>query len=110
MHDIKQFVQSITLGVDGYCLKPLDMYKFVDILYRITQKIELQHKVEDYEQHLEQKIELQAKLLEDKYSVDELTSLFTRERLCKDLLLLNDDKTPVLILINIDNFRLYNEL
>ncbi len=110
MHDPKEFVDSITLGIDGYCLKPLDMYKFIDVLYKIVQKIELQQKVKDYELNLKQKIELQAKLLEDKYSVDTLTGLLTREKLLKDLLLLADDKTPILILINIDNFRVYNEL
>jgi len=110
MHDIEQFIESISLGIDGYCLKPLDINSFVDVLYKITHKIKLQWQVEDYEKNLEQKVLIQAKLLEDKHSVDTLTSLLTREKLIKDLALIDDDKIPVLILINIDSFRVYNEL
>lgn len=110
MHDPKQFTTTIKLGVDGYCIKPFNMRDFVDILEKITYKIELQRKVIDYEKNLEQKVALQAKLLEDKYSVDTLTGLLTREKLTKDLLLTKENHTPVLILINIDGFRTYNEL
>ncbi len=110
MHSTKQFTQSIRLGVDGYCLKPLNMDYFIDVLSKTIYNIELQRKVNEYEENLKKQLSIQSKLLEDKYSVDTLTGLFTREKLYKDLSTKKNDMIHILILINIDHFRTYNEL
>jgi diguanylate cyclase (GGDEF)-like protein len=110
IRDTTQFTKCIKLNVNGYCLKPINMDDLLDAISKVTSKILLQKKVEDYEYNLEKKVAFQAKLLEDKYSVDTLTELLTRERLLKDLLLKDENKAHVLILINIDEFRTYNEL
>ncbi len=53
-NESKFFVESIKLHVDGYLLKPLDINYFIEILYKVTQKLELQRIVKESAYLLEQ--------------------------------------------------------
>jgi PAS domain S-box-containing protein len=50
----KFFIESIKLNVDGYLLKPLDINYFTEVLYKVTQKIELLERVKENAYLLEQ--------------------------------------------------------
>ena len=81
--------------------KPLDIDKFMDILDEIFAKKEIRKKIENYKNNLMQNI--------DK-NIDNLTSLFNFNALMNLLEQSDHFTTPVLILINIDSFRMYNQL
>lgn len=108
------FIDTITLGIDGYLLKPLDIMQFVQTLNKSVKKIFLQQEVERYKQELEsinldleQKVQERTAQLEYRLYHDPLTDLKNREALMRELF-----QTPskILILIDIDGFEKFNEL
>ncbi len=52
--DIEYFRRSIHLGVDGYLLKPIDMTQFLELMYKIIDKIKIKQKFKENLNFLEQ--------------------------------------------------------
>jgi len=64
--DTSFFLESISLGVDGYLIKPLDSFQFVDQVKKIVHKLFLQQQLKEYHENLEQKVIEQVQELMDK--------------------------------------------
>ncbi len=103
------FKRSITLGVDGYLLKPIDLKPFVQLVHKSVQKIAMQKEVQRYHHTLEEQIQQQTEALQQSFLTDELTKINSRYALLQKL-----DKhrsqMQTIILLNIDDFAIYNEL
>jgi diguanylate cyclase (GGDEF)-like protein len=111
MNNQKTLTQAIKLGVDGYCLKPIDLFDFSEVLMKIIEKIKLENQVREYEQSLEDKIYEQKLIIEKQYTTDSLTLLPNFNALNQSLQqTLPDGETHILILASIDSFQLYTEL
>ncbi|MDF1879000.1 response regulator, partial [Sulfurimonas sp. SAG-AH-194-C20] len=52
--EIEYFRRSITLGVDGYLLKPIDMTQFLELMYKIVENIKAKEKLQENINFLEQ--------------------------------------------------------
>jgi len=117
-NDNNNFSTSIKLGTDGYLLKPLETQGFLNTLQKATSKIALKKENEQYKKQLENQnsdltlqLQQRSKDLEKKLMVDDLTKLKSRYSFLETLALTQtEDKTPVVFLLNIDAFGLYNEL
>ena len=77
------FIQSIQYNVDGYLLKPFDVTLFIEILHKITKKIELQQRAKEDAYLLQQ-----YKEITDKSSIVSKTDLkgiitYANEEFCK---------------------------
>ena len=64
--DTSFFLESISLGVDGYLIKPLDSSLFVEQVRKKVHKLYLQQKLKEYHENLEQKVLEQVQELRDK--------------------------------------------
>lgn len=60
------FLDSITLGVDGYILKPIVSNQFLDQARKAVEKLYLKKQLDDYHRNLEQKVKDQVELLREK--------------------------------------------
>ncbi len=110
-HDeITHFTQSITLGIDGYLLKPISIRPFMNLLYKSVRKIQLHKTQEQYQQKLEREVHERTEALEKKLLLDDLTGAGSRYAFREELATCNPDTTPILLLLNIDGFAIYNEL
>ena len=49
----KYFTQSIELGIDGYLLKPIELQQFINVLDKITQKVEVVRGYQQLKQYKE---------------------------------------------------------
>lgn len=111
MNSQKILTESIKLGVDGYCLKPIDLFDFSEVLMKIIEKLKLESQVKEYEQSLEDKIQEQKQIIERQYTTDSLTNLPNFNALNQQLQLpMRDGLSPILMMISIDSFKLYTEL
>lgn len=110
------FTQSIESGIDGYLIKPIDLNQFTQTLFKTIEKLRLQKEnlafqsqLKHMNQELEQKVQERTEALERQLYVDSLTKLQNRQALSQKLKTLTQEQTPILILIDIDNFKHYNE-
>ncbi len=60
------FLDSISLGVDGYILKPIESTQFIDQVRKKVQKLYLQQQLKEYHQNLEMKVKEQVEQLREK--------------------------------------------
>ncbi len=60
------FLESISLGVDGYILKPIESGQFIDQVRKKVQKLYLQQQLKEYHQNLELKVKEQVRQLREK--------------------------------------------
>jgi diguanylate cyclase (GGDEF)-like protein len=117
-NDNSHFATSIKLGTDGYLLKPLETQGFLTTLQKATFKIALKKENERYKKQLENQnndltLQLQKRSedLEKKLMIDDLTKLKSRYAFLETLSSIQEsEKIPVVFLLNIDAFGLYNEL
>ncbi len=117
-NDSKHFSTSIKLGTDGYLLKPLETEGFLATLQKATSKIVLKKENEQYKKQLENQnsdltlqLQQRSKDLEKKLMIDDLTKLKSRYAFLQTLSQTQEsDSIPVIFLLNIDAFGLYNEL
>ena len=104
------FMETIRLSVDGYILKPIDFMQFSSSLRKTIEKIKLKNEDKNHTKELEIKVEQRTKELAKKLYFDDLTSVGSRYSLIEQLSTCNDEKMPILFLIDIDSLRTYNEL
>jgi diguanylate cyclase (GGDEF)-like protein len=117
-NDSKHFSTSIKLGTDGYLLKPLESESFLTTLQKVTSKIALKKENEAYKKQLENQnsdltsqLQERTKDLEKKLMIDDLTKLKSRYAFLQILNQTEErDAIPIIFLLNIDAFGLYNEL
>ncbi|MEN8304356.1 MAG: EAL domain-containing protein, partial [Campylobacterota bacterium] len=83
----------ISLNIDGYMLKPLNSDNLVDAIYKISLKLK-----NDRE------------LFKREFDIDKLTQLKSHNALMEEMQDLSYSEIPVMILINIDDFHIYNEI
>jgi diguanylate cyclase (GGDEF)-like protein len=116
-NEVEYFSGAIRYGVDGYLLKPMDLEQYSDVIIKTLIKIKNLYDKEAYKEELEQlnsRLEEQVKertmQLKEKLYKDELTGTASREAFFLDLEEQEPTLTPVLFLLNINAFRIYNEL
>jgi len=103
-------INTVKLGIEGYIFKPLMFDKFLDVLETIVLKENVNDKLSSYNETLENMIKERTKFLEDKMNIDSLTKLGTLTSLASSLENMDNFLSPVVILINIDGFNMYNQL
>jgi diguanylate cyclase (GGDEF)-like protein len=92
-NDPSYISQCIKYNVDAYILKPLELQNLLDALYAVSLK------VQDYQ-----------KSFKEQFDIDKLTGLKRYSILAESLGNLSKFEMPVMILVNIDEFHVYNEI
>lgn len=92
-NDASSMAACISLNIDAYMLKPLDSKNLIDAIRKVTLKI--QNTKEKFKKYFE---------------TDKLTNLKSHSAFLEDKEKTTHLEIPVIILINIDEFRVYNEL
>lgn len=105
--DSKYFLQAIELNIDGYILKPLVYEQLLKALFKIVKNIKLKKTLENYQKNLEEEVRIRNEDILHKLNFDDLTGLFNRYAFFKDLEKLS---TPVILLIDINKFKVINEV
>jgi diguanylate cyclase (GGDEF)-like protein len=104
-NDPQSAIDSIKAGIDGYLYKPFMFDKFLELLDVIMQKETINSKLENYNENLNT-----GKHADGNMSFDGMTGFGTLPLLISKIDNIDKFKSPVLILINIDNFSSYNQL
>ena len=92
-NDASSMAACISLNIDAYMLKPLDSKNLIDAIRKVALKI--QNTKEKFKKYFE---------------TDKLTNLKSHSAFLEDMENTTHLEIPVIILINIDEFRVYNEL
>lgn len=105
-HDSSEYLlQCISINVDDFILKPVDMQQLENVLLKISHLIHAEKLLSAYHEELEKEIELKTVKLLNQLKTDELTGLLNRRALNS---MLKTDIEKIFILINIDNFDSLN--
>ncbi len=99
LNDPTYLSASVSLNVDGYILKPLKVDNVLDVLQQLSYKISYRST---------EKLDVNS--FKKSFDLDKLTQLQSHSALIEELDSVGRDETPVLILINIDEFHIYNEI
>jgi len=91
----------VTLNVDAYLLKPMVSKNFIEALEKITLKIMSNDKSSNFDI---------VSRIEEKFNIDKLTGLKSHSLLMDKIENVGARDIPVMLLINIDEFHIYNEL
>ncbi|MFT5660188.1 MAG: diguanylate cyclase (GGDEF)-like protein [Sulfurimonas sp.] len=106
-NDSQYILQAIELDIEGYILKPLEQSQFLKAIFKIVQKIKLLTLNLNYKNELEAEVKSRNEEIEYKLNYDSLTKLFSRYSFFRDIKRLD---SPVIILIDIDKFKIINEV
>jgi diguanylate cyclase (GGDEF)-like protein len=110
MNNSSYVIETIKIGINGYLFKPLRLEQLLESLQSVVQKESVKDKLNNYGLNLESEVQQRTKELEDMMNTDDLTSLSTLSALMSSLDKKDNFKSPVLILLNIDSFRVFNQL
>jgi len=99
-------LKTAKIGIDGYLFKPLVFEQFLNILETIINKESINQKISTYKKVLDS--EPIADINE--FAIDPLTGLETLPVLMNQLNGLDTFHSPVVLLVNIDAFSVYNQL
>jgi predicted signal transduction protein with EAL and GGDEF domain len=110
MNNTNLVMETIKIGIDGYLFKPLMFEKFLEILEVIVKQESVNQKISSYSKNLEDIVKERTKDLENKINTDELTSFGTLPSLMSKLDTIDNFYSPIVILINIDGFGMFNQL
>ena len=103
-------IDAIKEGVDGFILKPIELRQFTNLVYKMVEKIRLEKEEINYKKNLEAAVEEKTKTLSYKLYHDNLTGLLNRNALLEKISKCDEKNIPVVFIIDIDNFKIYNEL
>ena len=106
-NEVKYFIETIKLGVDGYILKPLELSQFVLVIRKLLEKITLQRESQKYQEYLEKEVQKRTKELQTKLHCDSLTGLLNRYSFFQDIKNIN---IPIVFIVDIDRFKIINEI
>jgi diguanylate cyclase (GGDEF)-like protein len=95
----------ISLNIDGYIVKPIKSENFIEMLRKVAQRISST----DYQQSLNIDFK-NREFIDKKFNVDSLTNLKSHNMLIERLDKVSQRDMPVVVLINIDEFHIYNEI
>ena len=110
MNNSHYLIDTIKIGIDRYLFKPLVLDQLLESLKGIIQKENVKDKLLNYNTNLELAIKQRTQELEDQMNTDDLTSLSTLSALMSKLDKIDNFKSPVVLLVNIDSFRTLNQL
>lgn len=110
MNNPKAIVESLRLGIDGYLFKPLVFDKFIEIMKNVLNKEVVKTKLSNYNTMLLDQYDKKTQALIDGLYQDKITSLGSLSLLMTELENLDKFVSPVIILLNIDHFKVYNQL
>ena len=110
MNNSHYLIDTIKIGIDRYLFKPLALNQLLESLEGIIQKENVKDKLLNYNTNLELAIKKRTQELENQMNIDDLTSLSTLSALMSKLDKIDNFKSPVVLLINIDSFRILNQL
>ena len=105
--DGEYFTQAIELAIDAYLVKPLVRERFVKTLYKTVKKIKALAFSNDYHRNLEEEVKRRNADMERELNFDALTTLYSRYSFFKDI---KAQRSPVILLIDIDKFKVINEV
>jgi diguanylate cyclase (GGDEF)-like protein len=103
-NDPSYMTACISLNVDGYLLKPIQTSNVIEVLQKVSSAIASQKKRSDSEEKAFEDT------LKSKFDIDKLTQLKSHNALLEKLDNISAVQTPVMILLNIDEFHVYNEI
>ena len=106
-NDSEHFLKAIEYDIDGYILKPLIYDQLFKVLFKIVDKIKLISIAKNYKENLEEEVKKRNEELITKLNFDELTGLYSRYSFFKDLKTI---EVPIVLLIDIDKFKVINEV
>lgn len=106
-NEVKYFIETIKLGVDGYILKPLEFSQFILVIKKVLDKIKLKNEAQIQHKNLENEIQARTKKLQTKLHYDSLTGLLSRYSFFNDI---KEIEAPVVFIIDIDKFNIINEI
>ena len=106
-NDSQYFLQAIELNIDGYILKPLVYEQLFKALLKIVENIKLRESVKNYQKDLEEEVKTRNEEILHRLNHDDLTGLLSRYAFFRDL---DQVTTPVVLLIDIDKFKVINEV
>jgi len=105
-NDPSLMTACISLNIDAYLIKPLQTKNLLEVIEKIVMKIQsLQHQGEN-----DNFLDTKKEELRTRYEVDELTGLKSHILLLEEIEKLDKYDIPNIILINIDEFHVYNEI
>jgi c-di-GMP phosphodiesterase len=110
MNQPEKVIESMRIGIEGYLFKPLMFDKFLESLENVVQKEIIKNKLLGYDNAIEKELQEKTIALEKQMNCDDLTSFGTLQYLMSKLENIDNFQSPVVILINIDHFRTYNQL
>ncbi|MEA1983266.1 MAG: EAL domain-containing protein [Campylobacterota bacterium] len=100
LNDASYMTSCISLNVDGYILKPFNMQNMLETLKKVSYKISFD--LQSTSNGLGE--------FESQFNTDKLTSLKSHSSFIEDIANISSSEIPVMILINIDKFHIYNEI
>ncbi len=100
-NEISLFTKAISIGVDGFLIKPVKTSNFIQSLYKLAKVVISQQENKKYKENLEKLIAKRTKQLEKEIITDQLTGLPNYRKLNE---VLESEKVAEVILVNIDNF------
>ncbi|MEA1919082.1 MAG: EAL domain-containing protein [Campylobacterota bacterium] len=106
-NEASYLLDGISLGVDGYIIKPLNLDQFIITLKKLTDKIILKKEHDNYQKTLELQVRERTFELDQKLHYDELTGLLNRYSFFEDI---SNASSPVILMIDIDKFKVINEI
>ncbi|MDA7817845.1 EAL domain-containing protein [Sulfurimonas sp.] len=105
--DSKYFLDAIDLNIDSYITKPIKHDQVLNALYKVTQKIHLLKMSDNYQSHLESEVQKRNQFIEHKLHYDSVTEMYSRYSFFNDL---ETVSSPTVFLVDIDKFRVVNEV
>jgi len=105
-NDASYFIEAIKLGASGYLLKPIDLTQFLLQISKTVEEIKLREESKNYQKKLEQEVKERTLELDKKLHYDSVTNLLNRYSFFEKV---NSLQNPVVILIDIDRFKIINE-
>lgn len=99
LNDTSYMTACVSLNVDGYILKPMKKNNILNVLEKIVHKLSYSNNLQKISPKIETMVEK-----------DALTELKSHSVLMQDLESIQANEIPVMILVNIDSFYIYNEL
>jgi diguanylate cyclase len=104
-NDAEYFETSISLGIDGYIVKPINHLQLLKALFNVAQKIIDRKENIAYKKHLEEEVQSRTLAFKEALVTDNLTQLPNRLALEHDI---DTEHNYCAVLFNIDNFSSVN--
>jgi len=112
--DVKYFLESISLGVDGYILKPIELDQVLATFEKVISGINLSYENTIYQNKLHKLVDEQTQTIKENAQelinhsrIDTLTGLLNNSVLFNDV---NTEDNPTLVIFDIIHFDAINKI